>query len=106
MTLSAIEQFVLGGNVAHEVVTFTLSEACLMLKIVSGAGVISEFVFEDFELEHKELLLGPDEVLQLPEPLIGFENRPAGNNRWRFLLNAGSVEWAFESKWPTRKPAS
>ncbi len=106
MTLSVIEEFVLDGDHAHEVVAFTLSGARLILEVVSHGGVVNEFVFDDVELEYEELLLDPGEVLELPEPLIGFENRPAGNNRWRFLLNAGSVEWVFESRWPTKSPCS
>jgi hypothetical protein len=38
-----------------------------------------------------------------PLDIIGFDCSNEGE-RWKFVLNCGSVEWSWSSKWPSLRP--
>jgi hypothetical protein len=42
----------------------------------------------------------PDQVTERRLDIIGFDSKPSGT-RWQFVLNCDTMEWEWESDWPT-----
>jgi len=102
--LSDIENFLFGDNVAHDLHSLEKKGMTWVITIAPTGEKTHyrAFVFTNVAQEYEQLLLEEDEVLEYPLPIIGFESRPKENGKWRFLLNAGDVEWAFTANWPKK----
>lgn len=102
--LTDIENFVLGGDVAHNLHALEKHEREWTITIApTGENMpFKIFIFTNADQEYEQLLLEENEVLEYPLPIIGFESRPENNGKWRFLLNVGDAEWAFTSDWPKK----
>lgn len=99
--LTKIEKFILGGNVAHDLISLEKYERQWEIEVESCKNHERKvFVFPEASEEYEQLILAPDETLKFPLPIIGFECFARKGSKWRFLLNASEVEWAFISNWP------
>ncbi len=105
MTLTSIEEFILEGNVAHDVISIEKTETSLELVVCDCSKDRNNkvFVFSDLQEEYEQIFIDTNEKLEFPIPIIGFECSPKEYNKWRFVLNVGDAEWVFQSKWPVRK---
>jgi len=102
--LTEIEEFVLGDNVAHDLIALEKdgNEWKIEVESCDSSHERKAFVFPEASEEYEQLLLEEDEALEFPLPIIGFESFAKANQKWRFLLNAGDAEWAFTSRWPVK----
>jgi hypothetical protein len=100
--LTEIEEFILGGNVAHSLISLEKNGNEWKIEVESCSSIHERksFLFTKVSEEYEQILLERDQELEFPLPIIGFESFAKENQKWRFLLNAGDVEWAFTSRWP------
>ena len=105
MALSKIEEllFSAGGRTTQLLTYFRFADGHidLRLKPVSDdqktdrkmmGATFANAVIESIEED-------ADEREAWPLDIIGFDCSEA-NNRWRFVLNCGTVEWSWSSDWP------
>lgn len=71
------------------------------LKPWEGPPVVTIATFNEARVTSVEAY--PDDVddLELPWDIIGFDCYELGEGRWRFVIHCASIEWCFESAWPT-----
>ena len=102
--LTKIEQFIFGGNIAHDIYDLNREGTTWKLTVASHAARDERkiFLFKDVDQKYEEVVLDERRDFEYSLPIIGFECRLIGNEKWRFLLNAADVEWAFVSKWPIK----
>ncbi len=72
--LTEIEQFIFGGNIAHDILIFSKKGTSILI-----------------------------EELGFPFPIIGAESWLINNSKWYFQFNASDIKWAFTSKWPKKE---
>jgi len=102
--INSFEEFILGGNIAHDLHGFKREGNSWNLEVApcNSYDDIKVFIFENAVLEYEQLLTENDESLDFPLPLIGLEYRKSKDKNWRFLINASDAEWAFLSEWPIK----
>jgi len=102
--LSEVEEFILGGDVAHNLVSLEKSNECWIIIVspVHDETVKKKYKFENASEEYEQDLTDEGEELEFPLPIIGFDSTLLPNKMWRFCLNVLDIEWGFVSKWPTK----
>ena len=103
MALSEVERFVFGGHCAHFVTAFDFADGRVEIQFrpmennrQDGAAFVGG-TFADAVI--LSVWTSPDETVEFPLDLIGFDSEPSGE-QWRFTLFCGGVEWFWESAWP------
>ncbi len=81
--LTKIEQFILSGNIAHDILMFSKKGTSISFKVESHAkgNVRKVFLFYEVELEYEQILLDSYEELRFPLPIIGAESRTINNSK-------------------------
>jgi hypothetical protein len=104
MAISKVESFVFGGPCAHFVTSFDFADGVVTIPFrpIEGnrqdcaAFVVATFV----DAVVTSIWNDAEETLEFPLDPIGFDSESSGE-RWRFNLFCGSVEWNWESAWPS-----
>lgn len=102
--LSEIEQFILGGDFAHELNAIALAGDILTIDVrrLNDLEIPKKFSFTNVRALRYECLLAGDETLEFMLPVIAFESKRHLDGQWEFCLNAADAEWIFTADWPTR----
>ena len=102
--MTEIEQFVLGGNIAQDVIMLSIAGSDLVLELQSCQShhERKRFLFKDIEIEYEHSALESEEKLEFPLPLIGIDSSLQVHGKWRFVINTGDTELAYISEWPVK----
>lgn len=66
-----------------------------------GPQVVTSATFNEARITSVEAYPVDADDLELPWDVYGFDCYESGEGRWRFVLHCASIEWCFESAWPT-----
>lgn len=107
MPLTKVEEFLFGGNRAYFVESFEFANGAIMLRITpveKNPGSTSEATTATFSnASAPDIWEDATETGEWPLDIIGFDCHPHGK-QWKFVLNCGTIEWNWESDWPSRSP--
>ena len=105
-SLSAIDKFLLGSNLAHDIASLVIDpdHLTMTLEDCNSEWNKKTFVFNNPKVESQLLMLQDGEELEYPLPLIGAESTIyADQNRHRFLFNFSDFGIVFYSEWPYKE---
>jgi hypothetical protein len=107
MALTKVEEFLFGGNRAHFVEAFEFANDAITLRIIPverNPEATSEATTATFSnASVPDIWKDTTETDEWPLDIIGFDCYPQGK-RWKFVLNCDTIEWNWESDWPSRSP--
>jgi len=100
--LSQIEEFILGGNVAHDLISLNKSGDFWLITVspTYDRNVKKSFKFQNVQEKYEQDLTDEGEGLEYPLPIVGFDSKPLSNGLWDYCLNTADIEWGFVSNWP------
>lgn len=98
-----IEDLLFVGRGAHAVVRFTQDRRSIRLRISpwDEMETSTEAVFDLARVTSIEVYADDSDSLNLPWDIIGMDCYKLDQERWRFVLHCGGIEYCFESRWPT-----
>ncbi|WP_444915884.1 hypothetical protein [Microbulbifer sp. TRSA007] len=100
--LSEIEQIVLGGDVAHDLLSLEKNSKTWIITISPAYNhkERKSFKFANVQERYEQDLTNEEDLLEYPLPIIGFDSKRLPRGNWSFCLNAADIEWGFFSDWP------
>ena len=104
MALTKVEEFLFKGNRAHFVKLFKYEQGTITVNLVpveSNTEANDEETTATFNSASvPDVEKDSTETDVWPLDIIGFDCYAQGK-RWQFVLNCSSIEWSWESDWPT-----
>jgi hypothetical protein len=103
MVTTPIEDLLFAGRGVHAVVQFTQDQRSIRLRICpwDEREASTEAVFDLARVTSIEVYADNADSLNLPWDIIGMDCYKLDQERWRFVLHCGGIEYCFESGWPT-----
>ena len=98
-----IEDLLFVGRGVQTVVRFTQDHRSIRLRICAWGQMedTTEAVFDHARVTSIEVYADDADGLNMPWDIIGMDCYKLDPDRWRFVLHCGSIEYCFESCWPT-----
>lgn len=101
MELARIEEFLFSGHDAHFVTAFTHDDCVITLKLTPvEARAVDETIATFANSSALDIWQDPSEAPEWPLDIVGCDCYSRGQ-RWRFVLNCDTIEWTWESDWPS-----
>lgn len=98
-----IENFLFDGRGVHAVVEFTQGHRSIRLRVCpwDEMDCATEAIFDVARVTSIEVYAEDADDLNLPWDINGMDCYKLDQERWRFVLHCGGIEYCFESRWPT-----